>query len=381
MTIHQQADATSRRSFLKKGGAVLAGAAVSTLAAPAVVTAQAPIVLKMQAAWGPAEVFMEMAKQYVDRVQRMSGGRLRIDLLPAGAVAGAFQVMDAVNDGVVDGGHDVCSYWYGKSKTSSLFGTGPVFGGNPFHMLSWIYSGGGKELYRELTQDNLKLNVVSFFAMPMPMQPLGWFKKPITAMADMRGLKYRTVGLAADLMQSMGLTVLQLAGGDIVPSMDRGVIDAFEFNNPTADRRFGAQDVAKNYMMGSYHQPNEFFEIMFNKRKFDTLPDDLKAILEHAAEASSTMNFAHAMDNYSKDLQWLMTDGKVTVRRTPKEILNEQLAAWDKLLTTLNQDPLFKKIVDSQKAWCERVVFYDQMNTGDAYRVAYDHYFPGKLPA
>jgi len=379
--MHQQASDTSRRSFLKRGGAVLAGAAVGTLAAPAIVSAQTPVVLKMQAAWGAAEIFMEMAKQYVDRVQRLSAGRLRIDLLPSGAVVGPFQVMDAVNDGVVDAGHQVCSYWYGKSKTASLFGTGPVFGADPHQMLAWINAGGGKDMYRELTQDQLKLNIVSFFALPMPMQPLGWFKKPINSVADIRGLKYRTVGLAADLMQSMGLTVLQLAGGDIVPSMDRGVIDAFEFNNPTADRRFGAQDVAKNYTMGSYHQPNEIFEITYNKRKFDTLPDDLKGILEIAAEASATANFAIAMDNYSKDLQWLQTDGKVVLKPTPPDILDAQLAAWDKLLVDLNKDALFKKIVDSQKAWCERVGFYHFMNSGDTYRKAYNHYFPGKIPA
>ena len=201
----------------------------------------------------------------------MSGGRLKIDLLPAGAVVGAFQVMDAVNDGVIDAAHTVAVYWYGKHKAASFFGTGPVFGGSAATMLGWFYQGGGQELYRELTQDILGLNVFGFYGFPMPAQPFGWFKKPVTTVDDIKGLKYRTVGLAADLMQEMGMSVAQLPGGEIVPAMERGVIDAFEFNNPSSDMRFGAQDVAKNYMLSSYHQASESFEFMFNKDFFDDL--------------------------------------------------------------------------------------------------------------
>src|SRR5690606_21807272 len=184
------------------------------------------------------------------------------------------------------------------------------------------------ELYQELLE-KLRLNVVGYFAMPMPTQPLGWFKQPINNAEGLKGLKYRTVGLAADLMQELGAKVTQLPGGEIVPAMDRGVIDAFEFNNPTSDRRFGAQDVAKNYMMGSFHQAMEFFEIVFNKRKHDALPADLKAILRYAAEAASSSNWWTAMDNYSKDFEALGTVDKVNIVRTPKSIFDAQIKAWD----------------------------------------------------
>lgn len=368
---------TSRRKFLK-GTGLAAGAAAGVLAAPAVVTAQSPIVLKMQSSWPASDIFQEMAKQYTDRVEAISGGRLKIDLLPAGAVVGAFQVQDATHDGVLDAAHTVTAYWYGKNKASSLFGTGPVFGGNAEHILAWIHFGGGKDLYRELVQDVLGLNVVGFFALPMPTQPLGWFKKEVTSADDLKGLKYRTVGLATDVMQGMGLSVTQLPGGEIVPAMERGVIDAFEFNNPTSDSRFGAADVAKNYMLGSYHQANEYFEIIFNKDRFESLPPDLQAILEYAAEAASTANFGLAMDKYSADLQDLMTKKGVKVTRTPQSVMEAQLAAWDKVLENLTQDAFFKKVVDSQKAWCERVVFYYETNQAD-YRLAYKHYFPNKL--
>ncbi|NDV87164.1 twin-arginine translocation signal domain-containing protein [Aurantimonas aggregata] len=371
------ADASvTRRKFLR-GGAVVAGAAATSLAAPAVL-AQSPLVVKMQTSWPASDIWMDMARQYVERVEQMSGGRLKIDLLPAGAVVGAFQVIDAVNDGVLDAAHSVSAYWYGKNKASSLFGTGPVFGGNPTTMLSWFYQGGGRELYRELTQDNMGLNIVGLLGFPMPAQPLGWFKNPVESVADIGGLKYRTVGLAADLMQSMGMSVTQLPGGEIVPAMERGVIDAFEFNNPSSDMRFGAQDVAKNYYLGSYHQASEAFEFLFNRDFMEDLDDDLRAIMEYGVEAASTANTAFALDNYSADLQKLQSESGVTVHQTPKEILEAQLEAWSEMITELEGDPFIKKVLDSQRAWVERVTYYEILNAPD-YRLAYEHFFPGKL--
>jgi len=364
-----------RRRFLKAGAAGAAGAA--TLGFPMISRAQTTV-LKMQGAWGAKDIFNEMAEEYVERVNKMSGGRLKIDYLVSGAVVKAFQVQDAVHKGVLDGGHQVTAYWYGKHKAASLFGTGPVFGANAGEILAWIHKGGGKELYRELVQDILKLNTVGFFCMPMPTQPLGWFKQPVTSVDDMKGLKYRTVGLATDIMQNMGVQVTQLPGGEIVPALERGVIEAFEYNNPTSDSRFGAQDVSKHYMMGSYHQAAEFFEIIFNKQKFEALPAEQQAILEYAAEAANTSNFATAMDNYSRDLQKLVNEHGVNVHRTDQSIMDAQLESWDQVLENLNQDPFFKKVVDSQRAWSERVAFYSLMNSAD-YKLAFEHYFPGRL--
>ena len=368
-------DKPARRRFL--GAAVSGAAGAVAMSAPMVSVAQSPIVLKMQGAWGAKDIFNEMAEEYVKRVNEMAGGRLRIDYLVAGAVVKAFEVMDATSKGVLDACHGVPVYWYGKSKVASLFGSGPINGCDAPQTLAWIYRGGGLEMYNELLQ-KINLDVVGYFAMPMPTQPLGWFKKPIKGAADLKGFKYRTVGLAADLMQEMGMKVTQLPGGEIVPAMERGVIDAFEFNNPTSDRRFGAQDVAKNYYMGSYHQAMEFFEIVFNKKKFNSLPKDLQAILQYAAEAASTANFALAMDQYSTDLQELITKDKVSVKRTPKDIFDAQIKAWDVVSQRLQaEDPFFKKVVDSQKAWAKRVAYYHFLNDAD-YKVGYEHIF-GKL--
>lgn len=367
-----------RRRFLKTGGGVAAAAAASTLAAPAIVSAQTPVVLKMQSSWSASDIFQEMAQQYADRVAAMSGGRLTIDLLPSGAVVQAFQVQDACHDGVLDCAHTVTAYWYGKNKAASLFGTGPVFGANASQILAWIHYGGGKELYADLVQNVLGLNLVGFFAMPMPTQPLGWFKNQITSAADLQGLKYRTVGLATDIMQGMGLSVTQLPGGEIVPALERGVIEAFEFNNPTSDSRFGAQDVSKVYMMGSYHQAAEFFEIIFNKDRYDSLDPDMQAILEYAAEAANTANYGLAMHQYSADLQKLINEDGVNVYRTPTSVMEAQLASWDTVLEDLTKDEFFSSVVESQRAWSERVAFYDIMNAAD-YKLAFNHYFPGKI--
>ncbi|KXF76170.1 C4-dicarboxylate ABC transporter [Paramesorhizobium deserti] len=366
----------SRRKFLRNS-TVAASAAAGTLSAPAVL-AQSPITIKMQTSWPASDIWMDFARQYVERVQRMSGNRIKIDLLPAGAVVGAFQVLDGVNDGVLDAAHTVPVYWYGKHKAASLFGTGPVFGGSATTMLGWFYAGGGKEFYRELTQDILGLNVYGFYGFPMPAQPFGWFKKPVETVQDIQGFKYRTVGLAADLMQKMGMSVAQLPGGEIVPAMERGVIDAFEFNNPSSDLRFGSADVAKNYMLSSYHQASESFEFLFNKDFFDGLPDDLQAILEYGVEAASTSNTALALDSYSSDLEKLQNEHGVAVHRTSKEILDAQLKAWDELIPMLEEDEYMKRVLDSQREWVDRVVFYELMNSPDL-ALAYEHYFPGKL--
>ena len=237
----------------------LTGAA--TIAMPQVSRAQT-VTLKMQGAWGAQDIINDYAKDYVAKVNTMGGGRLKIDYLNAGAVVKAFSVMDAVHSGVLDGGHTVPAYWYGKHRAASLFGTGPAYGFNGSQFLGWFYYGGGKDLYKELMQDMLKLNVVGFYVFAFQTQPLGWFKKELKGPEDFKGLKYRTVGLASNVMQAMGASVAQLPGPEILPAMEKGVIDAFEFNNPTSDMRFGAQDVAKYYYMGSYHQASEAIEVL-----------------------------------------------------------------------------------------------------------------------
>ncbi len=372
-------ESASRRKFLTGAAAATTGAAIAGF--PMISVAQSPVVLKMQGSWGAKDIFNEFAQEYVTRVNEMAGGRLRIDYLVAGSVVKPFEVMDATNKGVLDAAHSVPVYWYGKSKVASLFGSGPINGCDAHQTLAWIYRGGGLQLYNELLPKLGLDNIVGFFALPMPTQPLGWFKKPIKDAKELKGLKYRTVGLAADLFQAMGAKVTQLPGGEIIPALERGVIDAFEFNNPTSDMRFGAQDVIKNYMMGSYHQAMEFFEIIFNKKKYESLPKELQAILRYAAEAANSANYWTALDNYSRDLQDLITKHKVNVLRTPKSVMQEQLNAWDGITKKLSdEDPFFKKVVESQRAWAKRCAYYVWLNEAD-FAAGYAHVFKTKIPS
>ncbi len=361
----------SRRKFLKKAGLAAGGAAATALAAPSIARAE-PTVLKMQAAWGGG-IFLENAKSYVDRVHAMAGKDLKIDLLAVNAVVKTSQMQDAVHRGVLDAAHYVPAYWYSKSKTASLFGTGPCFGWSSQEVLGWVNYGGGQELFDELMA-SLGLNVVSFFNSPMPAQPLGWFKEEIKDASQMSGLKYRTVGLAADVLLEMGMSVVQLPGGEIQPAMKSGLIDAAEFNNPTSDRDFGMQDVSKHYHLASFHQSQEFFEITFNKGKYESLPAELQAVLKYASEAENSNFYWHNTKRYSEDLEKLKGQG-VNVYRTPDSVMAAQLKAWDVVVDRISgEDEFFAKVIASQKAYAKEVMNYLNLNQPD-YKLAYDHHF------
>lgn len=362
----------SRRKFLKGSALAATATAVGTLAAPAIVKA-APVTLKMQAAWGGG-IFLENAQSYVKRVNDMAGGALQIELLPVNAVVKTSQMQDAVHRGVLDGAHYVPAYWYSKSPTASLFGTGPCFGWSSQEVLGWVHYGGGMDLFNEL-MENLGLNVVSFFNSPMPAQPLGWFKEHITDAKQMVGLKYRTVGLAADVMLEMGMSVVQLPGGEIQPAMKSGLIDAAEFNNPTSDRDFGMQDVSKHYHLASFHQSQEFFEVTFNKETYNSLPGELQAILKYASEAENSNFYWHNTKRYADDLVTLTSQQGVNAYRTPDSVMAEQLKAWDAVVERMSaEDPFFAKVVASQKVYAESVMNYLNLNQPD-YKLAYKHYF------
>ncbi|MCY4184079.1 MAG: TRAP transporter substrate-binding protein [Rhodobacteraceae bacterium] len=308
------------------------------------------------------------------RVNEMAGDALQIEVLPVNAVVKTSQMQDAVHRGVLDAAFYVPAYWYSKSPTASLFGTGPCFGWSSQEVLGWVHYGGGQELFNEL-MDTLQLNLVSFFFSPMPAQPLGWFKEQITDASQMEGLKYRTVGLAADVLLEMGMSVVQLPGGEIQPAMKSNLIDAAEFNNPTSDKDFGMQDVSKHYHLASFHQSQEFFEVTVNKDKYNALSPELQAILKYAAEAENSNFYWHNTTQYAEDLVSLQTDHGVNVYRTPDSVMKAQLVAWDVVVERLsNEDPFFAKVIESQKAYAESVMNYLNLNQPD-YKLAYDHYF------
>jgi TRAP-type mannitol/chloroaromatic compound transport system substrate-binding protein len=362
----------SRRAFLA-GATVVAGAAAA-VAMPRVTRAQDAIALKFQSTWPAKDIFHEYASDYVTRVNEMSGGKLKLDLLPAGAVAKPLELQDAVIAGTLDGGHGVTAYWFGKNKAASLFGTPPAFGWTANQLLGWVKYGGGQELYDELVQNILGLDLVGFLTGPMPTQPLGWFKQPMESVDQLKNMKYRTVGLSADLFTELGAAVTILPGGEIVPALEKGLIEGAEFNNPSSDRLLGFPDVSKDYMLQSYHQSAECFEIIFNKTVYSGLPAELQAVLKYAAESASADMSWKAMDRYSKDLEALQTERGVKVHTTPNAVLEAQLAVWDKVIAKYSADAFFAKVIESQKAWAKRVVG-TQFQIEVAQEPAYKHFF------
>jgi len=370
----------SRRGMLKAAVATAGGAAA--LGLPNVVKAQGPISMRWQSTWPQKDIFHEYALDFAKKVNDMTGGDLKIEVLPAGAVVPAFGLLDAVSKGTLDGGHGVLVYHYGKQTALALWGSSPAFGMDANMLLAWHKYGGGKELLAKL-YNSIGANVVSFPYGPMPTQPLGWYKKPITKPDDFKGLKFRTVGISIDLFTGMGAAVNALPGSEIVPALDRGLIDAAEFNNATSDRILGFPDVSKVCMLQSYHQSAEQFEILFNKTKFDALPEKMKAIIANAVEAASADMSWKAIDRYSKDYGELQTKEKVKFYRTPDSVLQKQLEVFDSVQEKKSsENAIFKEIVESQRKFAERAVKWD-LDTNVPRRMAYNHYFgkPAAPPA
>jgi TRAP-type mannitol/chloroaromatic compound transport system substrate-binding protein len=331
---------------------------------------------RFQSTWPAKDIFHEYANDFAKKVNDMAGGRLKIEVLPAGAVVPAFQLLDAVNKGTLDGGHGVLAYHYGKNTALALWGSGPAFGMDPNMVLSWHNYGGGKAILEDIYK-SLNIDVVSHVYGPMPTQPLGWFKKPIAKVGDLKGLKYRTVGLAVDIFNELGVSVNPLPGGEIVPALDRGLIDAAEFNNASSDRVLGFPDVVKNCMLQSFHQSGEQFEILFNKTKYNALPAELKSIVEYSVQASSAEMSWKAIDRNSKDYEEMKKQG-IKFYKTPDAILRAQLEAWDKVSEKkAGENPFFKRVMDSQRAYAQRAGQW-QSDYMVNFKMAYDFYFAKK---
>ena len=363
-----------RRRFLK--AAATTTVAAGGLAAPAVSRAQT-VSMRFQSTWPAKDIFHEYANDFAKKVNDMAGGRLKIEVLPSGSVVPAFQLLEAVNKGTLDGGHGVVAYHYGKQAALALWGSGPAFGMDPNMVLAWHNYGGGKALLDEIYK-SINMDVVSYLYGPMPTQPLGWFKKPVAKVADMKGLKFRTVGLAVDIFTELGMAVNPLPGGEIVPALDRGLIDAAEFNNATSDRILGFPDVVKNCMLQSFHQSGEQFEITFNRTKYNALPAELKATIDYAVQAASADMSWKAIDRNSQDYLELKKQG-IKFYKTPDAILVAQLEAWDKVTAKKSTDnPLFAKVLESQKAYAGRARAWQNDYMVD-FNIAYNRYF--KAPA
>jgi TRAP-type mannitol/chloroaromatic compound transport system substrate-binding protein len=365
-----------RRRFM--GGTVAAGAAVFPMTARA---QQPPVVLRLHGAWSARDIFHEYALDFAKKINDMAGARLRVEVLPAGAVVKAQDLLDAVHKGVIDGCHAVPALWHAREATFSLFGAGPALGMDAHGFLAWLRYGGGMDLFAELVHRQLNLNVMAFFTGPMPAQPLGWFKKPVVSSARFKGLKVQASGLVAELYRELGAQVETGVEPDIAAALKRGQIDMAEFNNASSGRWQGVSDAAKICMLQSYHRTAESFVVLINRKKFESLPEDLQAIVRHAADAASADMSWKALHRYPDDQAWMRDREGVSFQKTPAEVLRAQMKAWGVVAArAAKQNPYVERVWQSQQAWAKRTVGWTRESITDS-AVAYDFWFGGQRRA
>jgi TRAP-type mannitol/chloroaromatic compound transport system substrate-binding protein len=332
---------------------------------PGAAVAQQRFVWKVQSAWPATNLLHISAVELAKMIEEMSSGRLKWEMSPAGTVVGAFEVLDAVNRGIIDATHAWPGYWAGKNSAAGLFAPGP---GGPFGMdreeyLSWLIAGGGLELYNELLQKELKMNVVTpAFTTSLPYwEPLGWFKKSFNNLDDLRKMRFRTSGLGMEMMKTMGVSVVTLAGGEVIPALERGAVEGAEWAIPSHDIVMGFQNVTKFYYMPDLRQPASYQEVTINRKKWDELPKDLQAIVKWASWAEVIRMTAYSVDLDSKAAEELEKKHGVKITTTPPDVLKAQVAAIDKVYEAEAQkNPFFAKVLKSQREFAERAVPHAQ---------------------
>ncbi|EIE50271.1 ABC transporter substrate-binding protein [Salipiger aestuarii] len=293
-----------------------------------------------------------------EMVEAMSGGRLVMEVSPGGAFVPAFDVLDAVNDGVIDAAGGDADYWVGKHPAGSLFASAPGFGMPSIDLMGWMAYGGGKELFDEYINETLQMtDTVAFLLSPAQAQPFGWFETPVTSTKDIKGLKYRTPGLPVDVMREMGAAVVTVPGSEVVPALEQGVIEAAEYFGPKADMILGLPDVRKVYMMPSYLQLGLIQNFFISRDRWEELPDDLQAIVTYGVMAESADFYWKGLDENSKALATMENEMGVQVAETPRDVMEAQLVAWTAVLDRYaGQDEFFAKVLDSQREFAARVV-------------------------
>ena len=356
------------------------GAALFAIGSATPAVSQAQQKLRFQSAFPPSSMIHENAKFWAERVKALSGGRLEIELLSAGAVVPPFEVLDAVHKKVLDGGHTAPAYWVGKNRAATLFGPAP---GGPFGMdmidyLGCLTEGDGLELYREFYRDQLKRNVV-----PVPMtyvgnQALGWFKQPVKGWSDFKGRKCRQTGITAEVFNRSGMLPVNVPGGEIVPAAERGVIECAEFVGAAEDMRIGFQTVWKNFYVPSIHEPATVLELLINGDVWKSLAPDLQLIVQSAAmEATLRSQIAMYRANADAIVEMQEKNG-VKVQHTPDDILLKILESWDQIAKEESaKNPFFKKVYESQRAYASKVVPTRRL-TVPPYEFTANYYWPEK---
>jgi TRAP-type mannitol/chloroaromatic compound transport system substrate-binding protein len=365
--------------------AVLVAVAVGLLAflagshsAPTPATAQAPIRWKMQTAWPPGTFPDEAARLLVSTIDKVSNGRLKIEMSTAGAVVPPFEIQDAVNRGVLDAGHTTPGYIIGKLKAFVPLTHGPLFGMDFIDYYGWYWEGGGHELLNEAYQQRLKMNVVSFQVHPEGPQAMGWFKKEIRSFNDIKGQRYRIYAAGAEVYNKLGVASVTLAGGEIVPALERGAIDGAEWINCSDDKILGIDKVAKFHYAPGMHEPVTVGELIISKPKWDALPPDLKEVVKTSVQASYWNHFVRFQEKTAKACLDLIAQG-VKVIKTTDELNKAFLRAYDEVWQAdAAKDDFYRKVIDSQKKYSSLVVPY-RLSYWPNYNFIAEHYYKEKI--
>ena len=340
--------------------------------------AQTPVKLRFQASFPSSSTFFDTLKYWADRVKIMSGGRLEIEVLPAGTLVPAFEVLDAVHKQVIDGGHTAAAYWVGKQRAAALFGPTPggPFGFDILDYQGWLHHGGGLALYNEFYQVELKRNVVPFPMGTVANQALGWFRTPVKSWEDLKGRKCRQTGLTAEVFTRAGMATVNMPGGEIVPAGERGAIDCGEWVGPAEDIKLGFHTVWKYFYMPSTHEPATALELLINGDVWKKLAPDHQAIIQAAAWESTFYNEMLLHKLNAAALKEMTEKHGVKVERTPEDILRKTLEAWDAIAKEEeDKNPFFKKVYDSQRAYAAQVVTARRAVAPD-YSVGANYYWP-----
>jgi TRAP-type mannitol/chloroaromatic compound transport system substrate-binding protein len=368
----------AKQLFVALAAAGLVAAIPEPVQAQAQKPAARPMVLKGQSSHPAAANLHLIFKLWGEQVEKMSGGRVKVEALPAGAIVPAFEVFDATSRGVLDVGMAPFGYILGKSLVGIPLSHGPLFGMDGLDYWAWYYDGGGMALLEEFYRDVLKMNIVGF---PVPTdypQGMGWFKKPIRSLADLKGMKYRIYGIGAETYGRLGVTVVTLPGGEIVPAMERGVIEGAEWINCEEDKKIGLHNVAKHYYTPGMHEPVTGGQLLINGNVWKKLSPDLQEIIK-AASMSSTLQRNFALNRETAHACQELIKSGVTMHRTPDDILINFLQEWEKIQSEYAaKDPFYKKVIDSQRKYAELIVPF-RMSWFPPYDFAGKFYWKDKI--
>jgi len=369
------------RTVFRKAFALTAIAAALGFAASA--SAQQPRNLKFQSTWPASLTLQDNLRFFVERVDKLTAGQLKIEALAAGQVVPAFEVLDATHKKVIDGAHAVSYYWVGKSKAATLFSATPAgpFGMDHMDYLGWMYEGGGLDMWWEFYQKELKLNLVAFPILPSSPQAFGWFKRPIKNLADFKGMKCRQTGIVAEIFQRMGMTTVNMPGGEIVPAAQRGVIDCAEWVGGVEDLRLGLPQVWKYHYVPGMHEPTVIGELMINSEVWASLPAQQQESIRSATTETFVRWWVKWQRQNADAIEEMRTKHGVQILRTPPDILIAFLKTWDIMAKEeSDKSPFFKKVLDSQREWASRVVPAKRF-MNPPYSFAANYYWPEAKPA